>query len=193
MNKTGKDAINEFLSSCSSCECNCNKNNRMIIDYSCGCNSCNMDYTIDMGCTDIEYSNFIDTKMKLWNTKNIKNKKNIMTYDNTIITPIRPYESFINDAKYNLTMTDDGFIFDDNLKNMLKDYYHYTNFQPYFFYLDEHTEYLAKQTYINTDKYVKYKKYFGKYNRNKWNDNDTEYWLKNIFMNKEFYDIYTNI
>jgi len=186
MNKTHKGS-----------NCNKDEDDRMIIEYYGEklCTEC-FKYEIDMGCTSDEYTKFIDNKMMLWN-KNIKNKKKnknkIMTHHNTIITPIRPYESFVNDAKYNLTIKDDIIVFDDNLKNMLNEYYHYTNYQPYFFYLDEHTDNKGKNTCKNPDKCNKCKNFFDKYNINKWDDKDTEYWLKNIFMNDEFYDIYTNI
>lgn len=151
------------------------------------CIGCKKSYNIDMGINRNEYEKFIDKKIKKWNDLN---PYNIMTKNNTIISPIRPYESFIKDIKYNVNKDEEGcYCFDDNLKILLNDYYNYKNYQPYFYYLDKKTEDLAIQ-YLQEESD---KVFFNKYNKNKWDDYDTEYWKNNIYNKEDFYDIYVNV
>jgi len=162
--------------------------------YVCSC--CNKTYQVDMGCNETQYFKMIENKMKKWNNSN---PSNIMTENNSIITPIRPYESFISDTKYNLNKNEDNRIcFDDNMKILLKDYYHYTNYQPYFYYLDDKTEKIAKDYLLCPDENCndcidKFSNFYNKTHTNKWNDDNTEYWKNNIYKNTDFYDIYTNV
>ena len=161
--------------------------------YECSC--CNEITKFDMGCSETQYFKMIDKKMEYWNKLN---PTNTMTYDNTIITPIRHYDSFISDTGYNLNIGEgDCISIDDNMKKLLKDYYHYTNYQPYFYYLDDKTEEEAKET-ICPDKNCKsctyeFSNFYNKTHNNKWNDDDTEYWKNNIYNKKDFYDIYVNV
>lgn len=158
--------------------------------YVCSC--CNKTYQVDMGCTENQYFKMIDKKMEYWNKLN---PTNTMTYDNTIITPIRPYDSFISDTMYNLNIGEgDCISIDDNMKKLLEDYYHYTNYQPYFYYLDDKTEKLAKKE-VCIDENCKscIAEFFNKTHNNKWNDDNTEYWKNNIYKNTDFYDIYVNV
>ena len=164
-----------------------NIDENMEISYECSC--CNKSYEIDMGITENEYEKFIDLKMKKWNSLN---PLNIMTKNNTIITAIRPYESFIEDNNYNLNKDKDNCIrFDDNLKRLLNDYYNYKNYQPYFYFLDRNTEELAIQSQNLQDEGEMV--YFNKYTKNKWDDDDTKYWKNNIYNKTDFYDIYVNV
>lgn len=161
--------------------------------YECSC--CNETDEFDMDCSENKYFKMIDKKMKYWNKLN---PSNTMTYNNTIITPIRPYESFISDTKYNLKIdNDDCICFDDNMKTLLKDYYHYTNYQPYFYYLDYKTEKLVKDGFCPDENCksctYEFLNYCNKTHNNKWNDGDTDYWKNNIYKNTEFNDIYVNV
>ena len=170
------------------------KPNMVSPQYVCSC--CNKTYQVDMGCSETQYFRMIENKMEKWNNSN---PSNTMTYDNTIITPIRPYESFISDTKYNLNINGDNRIcLDDNMKTLLKDYYHYTNYQPYFYYLDDKTEKLAKDSLLCPDENCSdcidnFSNFYNKTHNNKWNDRDTEYWKNNIYKNTDFYDVYINV
>ena len=150
----------------------------------CNCKECNK--VFNMGCTEEQYDDFIKSKMDKWNETNEPK----MNCENTIITAIRPYESFVKDKKYNIEYTEDEhIIFNDNCKKLLDDYYHYTNYQPYFYYLDFHS---AEYAYRNWGNDYKNPEFFNKLDNNNWDDKDTEYWETNIFK-KPFTDIYVNL
>jgi hypothetical protein len=150
----------------------------------CNCKECNK--VFNMGCTEEQYDDFIKSKMDKWNETNEPK----MNCENTIITAIRPYESFVEDKKYNIEYTEDEhIIFNDNCKKLLDDYYHYTNYQPYFYYLDFHS---AEYAYRNWGDDYKNPEFFNKLDNNNWDDKDTEYWETNIFK-KPFTDIYVNL